>query len=176
MVNDFELDYDRQQVIEIYYFVYSELDELRYYLKTIEEFINKERFSIEMDFFKENLTNSVILQLISIIESYLDVICVIIGHKIHHIGYKTLKGGYIDKVRTFMLHSAKFTVLKDEWEKITTLYSIRHILIHNRGNISRSDVFESKFKKISAWIDKGIGLTTDNSFQEENLFIELKKE
>jgi len=144
----------------------EEISRMRFYLKTLEEFIESQRRSeIEQleqqaknltkeqqsqfwawyypvhwhEIFASRLRSSFLISLVSFTELHLNQLCRDVA-VITNSALKSsdFKGSVLECSKKFLDNFGKFTKpSKEDWELITCIHYVRNIIVHNNGSISQ---------------------------------------
>ena len=194
--NDYLQDAFRDQLIQTQaedifgiWPIYEQISRLRFYLQTLEEFIeNQEKEEIEAlkqrsnsltqnqqaefwawnypghwdEVFRGMLRSSFIISLVSVLETRLSQACQAAAIIVRsQIKRSDLKGSVLERSRKFLEVLAKFSEPSpDQWDFLTGIYDVRNVLVHNQGKVYLS----WKKQRLSKFIKAQPGLSAPNDF------------
>ena len=178
----------------------NELNELKYFVDTLEIFIsNEECREVEVlakyaqqqgitpagefwaehppywwrQIFASRLRSSYTITLMSAVEKHLEAVCLDIQVILRsEIAQDELKGSTIERCRKYLEKVAKFqSPLPHTWEIIGYLYDVRNIFIHNGGMLGES--VRSKRLNHFASIATGLSIQSGKYIELEHGFVDF---
>jgi hypothetical protein len=169
----------------------EEIKGMRFYLQTMEDFIEKERKreideleqkakdlteEQQSDFwswnyplhweeiFESRLRSSFLISLISFLEIQLNHVCSDVAVIVRSaLSISDIKGSIIERSKKFLQNFGNFNNFSsDEWKMLTDIYYIRNVVVHANGIIPNSQKTENLFK----FINKQPAISESNGFVE----------
>ncbi|MCI0732416.1 MAG: hypothetical protein L0Y38_01170 [Methylococcaceae bacterium] len=173
-----------------HWLAFDNLKELRHFLDTVENFIEREetravseleKHDTYPDFWADNypthwqeiigsqLRQSFVVSLMAATEFYLSMLCRDVeAIVVAPIALNDLRGSTLERARKYLSTFGKFALPTDaSWEELGDLYALRNVIVHNGAMIEGS----SKSKRIDAMIRRSPGISNRSAG-----FLEIKRE